>query len=193
MLFQLINQNVEWYQYLINAVLVIIARSLDILSTRYVTKELKLETNKLAKKLGWKGMVLFQIPLIVLGSLDFYFAFFILFWSLFLCAHNLEGSWHVQEIGEEQYYQELQTTVKKASNLKIIIGEISPILSMTLSGIFILVFIFVFDDLIAVFFICLALICHGILASIRSLIYLIDLKKEKEGNGNDSDENRKDK
>ena len=55
MLLQLIMRNTEWYQYIINALIVIVGRTLDILSTRYVTKELKLETNKLAKKVGWRG------------------------------------------------------------------------------------------------------------------------------------------
>ena len=50
MIFQLILQNVEWYQFIINAFITIIGRLLDILSTRYVTKELKLKTNKLDNK-----------------------------------------------------------------------------------------------------------------------------------------------
>lgn len=178
MLFQLILQGTEWYQYLINIFVVIFGRFLDIGSTRYVTRELKLETNKLAKKLGWKGMVLIQMPLIILGALDFYFALFILFWSLYLFANNMEGSWYVQEVGEEVYHEELKTGVKRTSVGKIILGEISPILSLTISGILILIFLFIYNDLIAIFFICLALICQGILGTLRSLSYLIDLKKD---------------
>ena len=92
MMFQLILQNVEWYQFIINAFITIIGRLLDMLSTRYVTKELKLETNKLARKIGWRGMIILQIPIIILGSIDFYFSFFILWWSIFLFANNIEGS-----------------------------------------------------------------------------------------------------
>ena len=51
-------------------------RLLDLLSTRYVTKKLKLETNKLAKHIGWKGMILIQGPLIILYTLEFYISFF---------------------------------------------------------------------------------------------------------------------
>ena len=78
MIFQLILREVSWYQFLINISISIIGRSLDLISTRYVSKELKLETNKLAKRVGWKGMVLMQIPIIILGTLDFYISFFIL-------------------------------------------------------------------------------------------------------------------
>ena len=143
-MFQLITQNVEWYQYLINALIVIIGRSLDLISTRYVTKELKLETNKLAKKLGWKGMILIQIPLVILGSLDFYLAFFIFVWSLFLCANNIEGSWYVKEVGETEYHEELKEQVEKTKTSRLIIGEISYLLTFTASGILILLFLFVY-------------------------------------------------
>ena len=88
MLFQLILQDTQWYQFLVNGIITTIGRTLDILSTRYVTKELKLETNRLARKIGWKGMLLIQIPIILLGSLDFYFSFFIFCWSFFLFANN---------------------------------------------------------------------------------------------------------
>ena len=88
MIFQLIHQNAEWYQFIINMIITIIGRMLDILSTRYVTKELKLETNKIARRIGWKGIILLQIPIIILGSLDFYISFFILWWSIFLFANN---------------------------------------------------------------------------------------------------------
>ncbi|MHA1291187.1 MAG: hypothetical protein ACTSQJ_00805 [Promethearchaeota archaeon] len=180
MLFQIMYKEVELYQYFINAFIVIVGRSLDILSTRYVTKELKLETNKLARKIGWKGMLLMQIPIIILGSLDLYLALFIFVWSLLLCANNLEGSWYVKEIGEDNYQQEIKEYVQKSKNWQIFIGEISYILSFTISGILILVFLFIYQDIIAVFFIALALICQGILSTCRSLVYLSDLKKQKQ-------------
>lgn len=182
MIFQLIVREVGWYQYLINIFIVIVARSLDILSTRYVSKELKLETNKLARKIGWKGMILIQIPLIVLGALDFYFAFFIFMWSLFLLANNLEGSWYVKQVGENGYQKELERNVKASKNWKIALGELSSVLTFVLSGILIIIFLFIYSDLIAVLFIALALILQGCLSTFRSLKYLIDLKYEKREN-----------
>ncbi|MFX1257151.1 MAG: hypothetical protein ACFFAN_04800 [Promethearchaeota archaeon] len=182
MIFQLIFREVEWYQYFINAFIVIIGRSLDILSTRYVTKELKLETNKLAKRLGWKGMILVQIPLIILGALDFYFAFFIFLWSLFLFANNIEGSWYVKEIGETAYQEELKARVRKSKLWKIVLGESSYIITFTLAGILIIFFLFVFEDLLAVFLIAIALIFQGLFGTIRSILYLFDLKKQKSEN-----------
>ena len=119
MIFQLILQGTQWYQFLINAILTIIGRLLDILSTRYVTKELKLETNRVARRIGWKGMILLQIPIVILGSLDFYISFFVFWWSIFLFANNIEGSWYVKEAGEEEYQKEIKNRLKKSNTWKI--------------------------------------------------------------------------
>ena len=179
MIFQLIIRNVQWYQFLINAFISAIGRLLDILSTRYVSKELKLETNKLAKRIGWKGMILMQIPIVILGSLDFYFSFFILWWSLLIFANNIEGSWYIKETGEDRYHKELETRVKNSKTWKIVFSELSSILRFTLAGIFIIIFLFVFNDLLAVLLISLALIIQGIFGTISSILYLLELKKEK--------------
>ncbi|MFX1273511.1 MAG: hypothetical protein ACFFBP_21000 [Promethearchaeota archaeon] len=179
MIFQILLRNVPDFQYIINAIIAILGRSLDIISTRYVSKELKLETNKFARRLGWPGAILIQIPLIILGSLDFYLALFLFVWSFYLFANNLEGSWYVKQVGEEQYKNELKDQLNQSKTLKIILGEISSLLTYTISGILILIFIFVFNDFIGVVFICSALIFQGIVGTIRSIKYLFELKKEK--------------
>ncbi len=179
MIFQLILQNVEWYQFVVNAIITIIGRLLDILSTRYVTKELKLETNKIARKIGWRGMILMQIPIVILGSLDFYISFFILWSSIFLFANNIEGSWYIREAGEEEYQKEIKSRLEKSKNWKIVFSEFSSILKFTLVGIFIIVFLFVFKDFLALFLIALALIIQGVFGAIHSILYLLDLKQDK--------------
>ena len=178
MIFQILLRNVPDFQYIINAIIAILGRSLDIISTRYVSKELKLETNKFARRFGWPGAILIQIPLIILASLDFYLALFLFIWSFYLFANNLEGSWYVKQVGEEKYQEELKVHIKKSKMWKIIFGEISSIFTFTLSGILILLFLFIFHDLIAVLFICLALICQGGLSTYRSIQYLIYLRKQ---------------
>ncbi|GAG71677.1 unnamed protein product, partial [marine sediment metagenome] len=52
-------------------------------------------------------------------------------------------------------------------------------LKFTLAGIFILVFLFLLNDLLAVFLICVALIIEGIFGAVSSISYLLDLKKDK--------------
>jgi len=179
MILQLLGHSNEWIQHFMNAIIVVMGRSLDILSTRYVSKELKLETNRLARRVGWKGMILIQIPIIILGTLDFYLAFFIFFWSLFLFANNIEGSWYIKEVGEDSYHAELKLKLKKSKTWKIILGESSHFVTYTVSGVSICIFLFLFNDLLAVLFIALALICQGIIGTFRSITYLLNLKKEK--------------
>ena len=130
MIFQILLQNVGEYQILYNAIIAAIGRALDIVSTRYVSKEL------------------IQVPLILICCLDFYLALFIFVWSFYLFANNLEGSWYVKQVGEDKYQKELKGFVEKSKTLRIVLGEISSLLTFTLSGAFILIFLFVFFELI---------------------------------------------
>ena len=127
-------------------------------------------------------MILMQIPIVILGSLDFYFSFFILWWSIFLCANNIEGSWYIKETGEEEYQNELKSRLKKSGIWKIVFSELSSILKFTLAGVFIIIFLFVFNDLLAVLLISLALIIQGIFGTISSILYLLELKKNNSSN-----------
>lgn len=179
MWYQIIMKDIGSWVYLINIFLVIFARFLDMISTYYVSKELQLETNKLARKLGWKGMILIQIPIIILGSLDFYFALFIFCWSLLLFGNNIQGSWYIKKIGEDSYQKELSSHLESVKSWKIIISELSYLLTFSFTGLMILLSIFVFNDKIAVFFISLAFICQGIIGTVRTIRYLFELKKEK--------------
>ncbi|MFX0104313.1 MAG: hypothetical protein ACFE75_02340 [Candidatus Hodarchaeota archaeon] len=179
MILQLILQNTQWYQFFLNTLITVVGRLLDMLSTRYITKELKLETNKIARRLGWRGMILMQIPIVILGALDFYLSFFILWWSIFLFANNIEGSWYIKQVGEEKYQKELKARLETSKTRKIIISELSSVLKFTLAGIFIIIFLFVFNDLLAVFLIALALIIQGVFGTISSILFLLDLKRDK--------------
>jgi len=162
---------------LLNAFITKIGRVLDVLSTRYVTRELKLETNRIARRIGWKGMILMQIPIIFLGSLDFYLSFFIFWWSLLLFANNIEGSWYIKQVGEEEYQKDIKDRLEKSKTWKVVFSEFASFLKFTLAGIFIIIFLFVLNDFIATFFIALALIIQGVFGTISSIIYLLDLKK----------------
>lgn len=172
-------QDVGFWIYILNLSLVIFARFLDMISTYYVSKELQLETNKLARKVGWKGMIFMQIPIIIIGTLDFYFALFIFCWSLLLFGNNIQGSWYIKKIGEDSYQKELASHLESVKSCKIIISELSYLLTFSFTGLLILISIFVFNDEIAVFFISLALICQGLIGTVRTIRYLLDLKKAK--------------
>ncbi len=119
MIFQLLTLKSQWNQPLINVSIIILGRLLDLVSTRYISKGIKLETNLLAKSIGQRGMILMQIPIIILGALDFYFSLFIFQWRIFLFANNIEGSWNIKGAGEDTYHKELESMVKNLQVKKL--------------------------------------------------------------------------
>ena len=70
---------------------------------------------------------------------------------------------------------------------KILFSEISYVLKFTLAGTFIIVFLFIYNDLLAVFLISFALIIQGILSTISSILYLHGIKKSKSEKQNNLD------
>ncbi len=162
-------------EFLLNAALTALGRILDLTSTHYVTRQLLLETNRRVQKAGWRGAILMQIPAIVVGSFNTYIAFFILLWSIFVAASNLEGSYYVREKGEEAYYKELREMVKRTSWRKLIIGEINLIASMVVAGVLLFVFL-AMEDSLGIMMVALALIAHGTMKTVRALQYLKRLR-----------------
>ncbi len=165
--------NVE--EFLLNAALAALGRILDLVSTYYVTRQMVLETNRRVQKAGWRGAILMQIPAIVVGAFNTYISFFILLWSIFVAASNLEGSYYVREKGEEAYYKELREMVKRTSWRKLVVGEINLLGSMVVAGILLFVFLAV-QDSVGIMMVALALIVHGAMKTVRSLQYLKRLR-----------------
>ncbi|MHA1733940.1 MAG: hypothetical protein ACTSU5_18515 [Promethearchaeota archaeon] len=162
--------------FVLNAAAAAGGRSLDLATTRYVTRGLKLETNPLARRVGFRGMVLLQVPVVLLGGLDTTLAFFILTWSLLTAAANLEGSWFVRDEGEEAYRERLERAAKSASWLRIVLGEMNLIVSLVASGVLVMVFTFL-EQPVLVLFVALAMVCHGAVASFRSLSFVRYLRR----------------
>ncbi len=166
-------------EYLVNAALAALGRVLDLASTFYVTRQMVLETNRRVQKAGWRGAILLQIPAVVVGGFNTYVAFFILLWSIFVAASNLEGSYYIRDKGEEAYYKELREMVKRTSWHKLVIGEINLLGSMVVGGILLLVFLGLQDGM-GIFMVALALITHGSMKTVRAILYLKRLRSAEE-------------
>ncbi len=164
-------------EVLLNAALTALGRLADLASTYYVTKQMVLETNRRVQKAGWRGAVLLQIPAIVVGAFNTYIAFFILLWSLFVAASNLEGSYYIRDKGEEAYYKELREMVKRTSWRKLVLGEVNLLGSMVVAGILLFVFLG-FQDGLGIIMVALALIVHGSLKTVRAIQYLKRLRAQ---------------
>src|SRR5512140_2018252 len=87
--------------YAICFLLLFVARSMDILSTRVATPNLVLEGNPIAKKLGWN----WGIPFNVAACLGLAFwpvsAIVVSTTSLLVAARNFQSAWLMRTMGEE--------------------------------------------------------------------------------------------
>lgn len=179
-------------QYLINCLVIICGRGLDIWSTYRITPKLDLETNYLIRKIGWKGGIILQIPMIILGAFFNTFTIFIFVFSFIITAHNISGSWLARGLGEEEYTKVLKEGLSKVKNFRsIILDELSPFLIYCIPNMLIWFFffqvvpfstdIFTENSVIAyIFMITFAIFFFGLISTIRNIFYLIRLKLKQE-------------
>jgi hypothetical protein len=179
------------FYYLLNVGLSVLGRALDLLSTYYITPHLKLETNWLIRKLGWKGSLILQIPLIVLGTFSRELAIFILAWSIIIASSNISGAWFVRNLpeGDEKYFELLRSSAIRARFRNIVLDESPPLVLFVIPNVLIWIWIEleignVFDLIFQGTFISYiliitgALIFHGVMSFIRNILYVSRLKRE---------------
>jgi hypothetical protein len=90
-------------EYLLLLALLAFARGMDFLSTWIATPNLVLEGNPLAKKLGWKWGVAFNVPLIGVLALSPLSAIVVATASVLVAARNFQSAWLMRSLGEEIY------------------------------------------------------------------------------------------
>jgi hypothetical protein len=182
----------DLFYYLLNIGLSLLGRALDLLSTYYITPHLKLETNWLIRRLGWKGSIILQIPLILLGAFFRELAIFILAWSIIVASSNISGAWFVRNLpeGDEKYFELLKASAMRAKFRYIVLDESPPLVLFVIPNVIIWVWIHLevgntFDllfqgNLISyILIITAALILHGCMSFIRNLLYVSRLRREK--------------
>ncbi|TFG05328.1 MAG: hypothetical protein EU536_02400 [Promethearchaeota archaeon] len=186
--------------YFLNIGITALGRALDLLSTYYITPSLKLETNRLVSKFGWKGSIVLQIPVLILGAFFRPIAIFFLAWSIIVAASNISGAWFIKHFpgGDVKYAEFLTNSAKKASILNILLDESTPLVLYTLPSVVVwiwiaseignIIYLIEQETLVSyVLIITGALIFHGIVSFIRNFLYIIRLRKEKmqpkEGSG----------
>ena len=178
---------------MVNAGLTAFGRMLDLLSTYYITPNLELETNNLITRLGWKGSILLQIPLIVFGAFFRQIAVFFFAWSVIIASSNISGAWFVRNFpgGDARYAKLLGESAKKAKLGHIILDESPPLILFFVPNLIVWLWVHlevgnVLDLLIQesfisyVLIITAALMLHGIMSFIRNVLYITGLKRKKE-------------
>jgi len=91
------------YEYNIMLVALLFGRGADILSTWVATPNLMLEANPLARRLGWKWGLVFNLALCFLVAFYPLPAVVVVTTSLLVAARNFKTAWLMRAMGEERY------------------------------------------------------------------------------------------
>jgi|SRR5581483_2333660 hypothetical protein len=89
--------------YLLLLALLLFARGMDFLSTRVATPNLVLEGNPLAKRLGWRWGIAFNLVLCLSLAISPLPAIVISTTSVLVAARNFQYAWLMRSMGEENY------------------------------------------------------------------------------------------
>lgn len=91
------------HEYNLMFVALLFGRGMDLLSTWVATPNLMLEANPIAKRLGWRGGLFFNLLLCV--SVAFYpvVAVMVVTTSVMVAARNFKTAWLMRAMGEERY------------------------------------------------------------------------------------------
>lgn len=117
--------------------LILVGRLGDILSTYLITPGLSLEANPVARKLGWRFMMLS----ILLCLVPFYstpMGIIILVPSLMVSASNIGKIWFVRSYGEAEYLQLLLGVARKSKLRHAVAGVLLSAFFIALSGLVLL-------------------------------------------------------
>lgn len=113
--------------------LILFGRLGDILSTRIVTRSLKLEANIVAKKLGWPFIWLTTLICLVPYH-DEGFGIIVLVPSLLVSASNISKIWFVRSVGEDEYIKLLYKAARKGKLRVALLGVVLSSFFVGLSG-----------------------------------------------------------
>jgi hypothetical protein len=126
----------EWMHENIEHVLVallLVSRLGDVVSTFLVSPGLKLESNPVAKRLGWR----FILPSLVICILPYFslpLAVGILAPSLFVSASNLSKVWAARAMGEEGYLDHLVSLARRTTPRQAYMPLVAASLFTMLAG-----------------------------------------------------------
>lgn len=175
----------EWFPLAFNVSIAGLGRALDLVSTWYVTPRLKLETSSVVGRLGWKGAVALQIPIVALASLHVSVALLVFFFSLFLAAGNVQGAWFVRGVGEENYFEMMVKAARRAKWWEIVVSEAAHLAlytapAATLAWIIVStpsMQLSTLDTYTLALPVLLALALYGLLGTYRMLAYVRRIRK----------------
>jgi hypothetical protein len=162
--------------YLINLGIVGLGRALDIGSTRYASRTLASESNLLAKKLGWKGILIFNISVCFLFAVDFYLSLVLLVVSALAASNNVEKAWVTRTVGEKEYSEIFKKWVRQAESRRLFFSTMGGGIIFMFIGIILMILTI---DLTA-FFVGFGFAIFATAIMLHKSIAFFKIRKEKE-------------
>ena len=89
--------------HLITLGLLVFARAMDFLSTWFATPNLLLEANPLARRMGWRWGIAFNLLLCLAAAHWPFSGIVIVTTSLLVAARNFKSAWLMRALGEADY------------------------------------------------------------------------------------------
>ncbi len=113
------------WQYLLKLAIAVTGRTFDLLSTWYLTPTLEGELNPIAKRAGWKRLILLNIVICVIFAFWFNPLIMLFVMSILAAAHNLNQFW-IMPITRESKEPETFKELGEKANSKIVYLSHTP-------------------------------------------------------------------
>ncbi len=120
--------------YFITLGLLAFARGMDFLSTWFATPTLALEANPLAKRLGWKWGIAFNVLLCLVAAHWPLAGLIVVTTSLLVAARNFKSAWLMRALGEEGYTMLVGDLMARSSRRAFFISVLGETLLFGLLG-----------------------------------------------------------
>jgi len=120
--------------YLITLGLLVFARGMDFLSTWFATPNLELEANPIAKRLGWKWGIAFNLLLCVAAAHWPLAGLIVVTTSLLVAARNFKSAWLMRALGEADYSTLVGEAMNRSSRRAYFISVLGETLLFGLVG-----------------------------------------------------------
>lgn len=120
--------------YFVTLGLLVFARGMDFLSTWFATPNLELEANPIAKRLGWKWGIAFNVLLCVAVAHWPLAGLIVVTTSLLVAARNFKSAWLMRAFGEADYSALVGEAMSRSSRRAYFISVLGETLLFGLVG-----------------------------------------------------------
>lgn len=120
--------------YFVFLTVLLVARSMDFLSTWMATPRLLLEANPIVRRLGWRGSLLLNLATCVGFGAWPLPAVIISTTSLLVAARNFEWAWLMRSMGEDHYRTWMAARVAETPGLLLVLSLLGQSLLVGVIG-----------------------------------------------------------